>query len=829
MAATGFMELLLILFFGGGSLNLPVGLPPEAEDPKMSQVAPEQALIYLSWAGTADADGKSANASERLLADPQVKFFAKKLEDAIVGTIKAQMRRDEEQALLKHGHLLIKQMLLRPTTIYVAKADLFNDAPNIEAGLVINFGKDAAAAKIALEALEAMIAKELGKEFEVMPAKDGGLRRMPIPDNDAPLVAWGFEGDYMMLAVGKETATRLRGALTGGKAPAWLTEAKTKLAPKRLSSFTYINVAQVLKQFGPMLASQMMGGPEGKAQFDRIISALALDKAKYFAATTGFDDVKFVSRSLLAVDPAAGGVFKLVSSKGLTLADLADVPRDADLALVTRLNAAEIWDEVFKIMAAIDPGLKDEAIREMKNAEEELGFRVKEDFIDALGDVWSIYNSPGEGGLVITGLTGVVQLKDAKKAQKVVDFLEKSFNQEWNRNGGDDPQNPRRRRYEIKTLVQGEHKIRYINPVGDDWVVAPAWCVTADRFVIAPYPQMIRSYLARTSDKKAGSLADVPQVKAMFTAAGGPASLTYVDTPELFKKFYPLLHGAGVVMLADMQRHGFDMDITALPTASSILPFLSPDTGTVSRTADGILSESHQSVPLSSAGAAMPMVMAAFVMPAVAYRSHEVHPPFPAHEPPVAVAPPAPPRQPAPPITTAGKRTVAMNELRQVGIGLFVYHTEKNASAPSLADLKPYLDKEIKNDPWGQPYLYYGKNLAPAGKDAAKTPFASTSHAIDGKRIVLYGDAHVESIVEKDFKKQMEDAKLEYKEPVELKRDDAKEPATKDGKQGRVEEDGAMRGLKPANGAAIRVQRIEIAPIEVQVELELEAVPAEKK
>lgn len=809
MAATGFMELLMVLLFGGGALNLPVGLSPEAEDPKMSQVAPEQALIYMTWAGTAEADGKSANATERLLADPQVKFFIKKLEEGIVGAIKHELRREEEQALFKHGHLLVKQLILRPTTIYLAKADLFNDVPVIEAGLVINFGKDAAAAKMALEALEGMIAKELGKEFEVMPAKDGGLRRMPIPDGEAPLVAWGFEGDYMMLAVGKDTAARLRTALTGGKAPAWLTEAKSKLAPKRLSTFSYVNVAQALKQFGPMLASEMMGGPEAKADFDRVISALALDKAKYFAAASGFDETKFVTRSLLAVDPAAGGVFNLVNRKGLTLAELADVPRDADLAVVMKLSPTEIWDEVFKVMAAIDPDLKEQALAELKNGEEELGFRVKEDFIDAIGDVWSIYNSPGEGGLVITGLTGVVHLKDAKKAQKVVDFLEKSFNHEWNRNLGEQPQNPRRRRYEIKTLVQGEHKIRYINAVGDDWVVAPAWCVTGDRFVIAPYPQMIRSYLARTTEKKAGSLADVPQVKALFTNAAGPAMLTYMDTPELFKKFYPLAHGAATLLLSELQREGFDMDITALPTASALLPYLSPDTGSVIRTADGIVSESRQSVPLASAGLAMPMVLGAVMMPAVAYRSHEADfaIPAPADE----VAPPAPaPRPAVAPRTEAAKRALAMNELRMIGIAIFVYHNDKNAAAPSLADLKPYLDKEIKNDPWGQPYLYFGKNLTPAGKDAAKTPFAATSHLIGGNRLVLYGDAHVEAIAEKDFKKQMEDAKLEYKEATELKGDNAK--GKSDEKSGLNDKD-KYDSKAPATRTS-DVKRLETVPAE---------------
>ena len=82
--------------------------------------------------------------------------------------------------------------------------------------------------------------------------------------------------------------------------------------------------------------------------------------------------------------------------------------------------------------------------------------------------------------------------------------------------------------------------------------------------------------------------------------------VSYIDTPELFKKFYPLAHGMATLICAEIQREGIDIDVSALPTASALLPHLSPDTGSVRRTADGILAENRQSVPVAGLGSLLP-------------------------------------------------------------------------------------------------------------------------------------------------------------------------------------------------------------------------------
>ena len=67
----------------------------------------------------------------------------------------------------------------------------------------------------------------------------------------------------------------------------------------------------------------------------------------------------------------------------------------------------------------------------IKQMEATLGFRLQEDLLHTLGDCVCIYNSPGEGGLMFTGLTVVVPLKNhdrlAKTNEQLVQVLNKAM------------------------------------------------------------------------------------------------------------------------------------------------------------------------------------------------------------------------------------------------------------------------------------------------------------------------------------------------------------------------------------------------------------------
>ncbi|MEX2214078.1 MAG: hypothetical protein WD768_08125 [Phycisphaeraceae bacterium] len=771
----GFMEMLILLLGGGGGINLPVGLPPTPEDPKMAQVAPAECIAYITWAGTADADPKSANRAERILAEPQVRHLFKTIEDEIFALIDRETgnNKEEKQALSTIASL-VKLSLTHPTAIYLSKFDAGENGLDVEAGMVINLGDKAAQMEKMLLALEAMLPDRAGKVQVI-----DGMRRIPTSP-DAPPVGYTFKGNYLLVAIGKETQTALPKALDNGPVggPDWLKTARGKVAVKRTSSFIYINAAPLRDQIIPTFVMGMRQRGEAP-QYRNTLAALGLDKLTAIIISTGFDDEGFVSKTLLATKDNPGGLFTLFNKKPLTPADLADVPKDADLAFVVRLNASEIFDEVFKGVGMVEPRAAQEMKDELADAERELGFKIKEDLLDSLGDVWSIYNSPGEGGLIITGLTGVVQVKDRAKAKKAIDRIADTLNKEANRNFDPNGGRWQRRQYQFKSMDFMGHSIQYINPIGDDWVVTPAWCLTEDRFVIAPYPQMIKAYLARRSKADAGSLADAAAIKGVMKNSGGPGMITYTDTPDLFKKVYPLASPLVTLLCSQLQREtGMKLDASLLPTASSILPHLKADVSTVTNGADGVMMESRQSIPLMGTLTSLPMMaMMLWVSesrmmydaPAIAVaRADHEH----GHE----VAPVRPPAVPVRPVEPRNQRVAAMNELRNIGVGVFLYHAETKKAPATLKDLTPKYMKKVGPDPWGQEYVYFGKDQTPAGAGSDKIPLAATSHLVSNMRIVLYGDGHVEMVEEKPFKEQLEKSKLPYAKPAVIQgHDDAKE------------------------------------------------------
>lgn len=108
-------------------------------------------------------------------------------------------------------------------------------------------------------------------------------------------------------------------------------------------------------------------------------------------------------------------------------------------------------------------------------------------------------------------------------------------------------------------------------------------------------------------------------------------------------------------------------------------------------------------------------------------------------------------------------------KLRDIGSAWWSYAIDhEGTSAPAIKDLWNYIRVYgYDTDSWGQSFGYYGSGIKARTADK-KMPVASTVHLIDGNRLLLYADGTVVSISETEFKKQMESAKLKYKEPIAL-------------------------------------------------------------
>jgi hypothetical protein len=87
-----FLTLLLLL---GGSMGIPMGLPPGPEDPVMAQVAPDNCVLYASWSGIAKID-PAANPTEKWMGQPSVSKAITKLRKAYRGMLLERGQKNDD-------------------------------------------------------------------------------------------------------------------------------------------------------------------------------------------------------------------------------------------------------------------------------------------------------------------------------------------------------------------------------------------------------------------------------------------------------------------------------------------------------------------------------------------------------------------------------------------------------------------------------------------------------------------------------------------------------------------------------------------------------------
>src|SRR5687768_8158993 len=120
--AAGVSEMVVMLLALGG-VGVPLGMPPEKEDPNLAFVAPESCVLYATWAGMAKADPASKNQTEQLLAEPELKRFAEALDESF-GKLMARLSREDDPRAKIAGRtapLWARTLITRPAAIFVSR------------------------------------------------------------------------------------------------------------------------------------------------------------------------------------------------------------------------------------------------------------------------------------------------------------------------------------------------------------------------------------------------------------------------------------------------------------------------------------------------------------------------------------------------------------------------------------------------------------------------------------------------------------------------------------------------------------------------------------
>ena len=626
---------LLMLLGMGGGMGLPLGVPPQPEDPILARVAPEECLFYTSWSGTAEPDAQSANQTEQLLAEPEVQHLIAELERLVHSGLRkaaGEQSHPEAAAAADDAVRWGKRLLTSPTAMFLSKLEFTPEGLDIRGGALVKLGGGALELKATLKKYQERF---LAQAVETVEIGDGTWYRVQPPNPKALPITWGAKGEYFAVGVGEGA---IEGMLerAGTDPPQWLVKIGEQLPVPRVSTVSYLNLAAIRDLVVP-LSGRQVGA--------RIVEAAGLGNVRSLTSVTGLDEAGFVSRALVELEGEPQGLLGLAGAEPLTPGDLAPIPRDATIALAARVDPEEVLDTILSAADGIEPGLREEILEAIGRMGEELGFNVRRDLLGPLGDTCCVYNSPGEGGLVITGLTAVIQVEDRRQlAETQAKFLARAREELGERRRG-----PR-----IDQFPFAGHDVFVFNARDDDFPLAPSWCLTDDALVIAPFPQNIKAYLSRGDDHR--SIAEVPEVAGLFESGAGPVKLWYVDTKPVFELVYPLVLMVAQAALGELAEEGIDVSVAILPSAKAIGEHLRPSVGAVRRTEAGIEIVSRQSLPGGNIGTAAPLAVG-LLLPAVqsARRGGGVwHP----HIPP----------------TAAARRAQSMNNMKQIALALHNYH-----------------------------------------------------------------------------------------------------------------------------------------------------------
>jgi hypothetical protein len=577
---------MLLLLFGGAFSGLPLGIPPGEFDPVMARVAPQECLFYVGWSGTAEPSAKSPNRTEQLLADPEVRRFVEELSRRLKAALQQGAGRGEQgrklgEALPKLTHAL----MTRPAAFFVGRIDASPTGFNVPIGLVVNVGDRQAELESSL-----LVVDELLTRGQSTTVKDGEHTWREWPTSQGfPTLRWGFVDHYFVAAFGDETSRDIVKRMRGDDVPKWLTATRQRLAVERLSNLTYFDLAAIQNLLAQLPAGLDMKMPE-------TFQTLGLMNLQTLSSVTGLDQSGIVSRTWLQWTGPPTGLLAPFQAAPLQATDLKVIPADASIAFAVRFDAAKAFEQFVQILQSFDQRAANQLRRELDQSRTEIGFRVKEDLLDSLGDVWRVYHSPNEGGALFTGWTAVVSARDAKKLAQVAKTLSeraRQTNEEFRARAG-----PRAKLLRVDDYQFHSQIVYFLNMVGDELPVAPAWCVTDRELVISLFPQGVHAYLSRKAD--AASLAEHPAVAAQFAGQQRPLFFAHYDSPTVFKSLYPLVQIFGNILCAHLQQEGININLSLLPSQTTIAKYLQPGSTSVVTSDDGVEIVSRRTLPIGA-------------------------------------------------------------------------------------------------------------------------------------------------------------------------------------------------------------------------------------
>jgi hypothetical protein len=562
----------------GSGMGVPLGIPPAPDDPVMARFAPEECVFYTTWSASAPPSRTSKNQAEQMLAEPEVRQFVERLETWFRRSV-TQAPGAGEASNLSDATIDAMLLILRhQTTLFVSDLKIKDKKVSVKGGMVVALGADAAAATALFHQNVREFFFNLNVESVEAVRIDGQRWYRVKPKAGFPTMMVGIKDSYLIVAAGDGTLDLILQRMQK-PAPDWLLKARRIATFERPTGLTYINL-QRLREVVPTATDKHR---------QEWAELLGLAQSPWVVSACGLVGADVVTRTVLPIEGQPRGLLLPANGRGLKREDLAAIPDDATLALAARLNVHETLDALAAAAKTADPEIKQSLAKRLQAFKGSGNVDSGQDLFAALGNHWSFYNSPREGGLVITGLTGVVPITDRKQFSQGYEVLTRLALENLPDEGfGVGVSGQRIRRFRF-----AESDVHYANLGGLG--LAPAWCADDRQLIVALAPQNIKAYLSRTAGSR--SLADVPEVAAELAGRDPLLAIGYLDAPRLFESIYPLLLFAGPSYLGANGLSEGRRDLSIFPSLPSVSRHLRLGLTTLRRSSVGLELNSRGSLP----------------------------------------------------------------------------------------------------------------------------------------------------------------------------------------------------------------------------------------
>lgn len=548
-------------------------------------------------------------------------------------------------------------------------------------------------------------------------------------------ICYGFDGQRLVLTTSRQTMTRvldgLRQPPADNLAAAPVLDSVARRLGRPRETTLMLNIDSIFRSYEPML--QGMAPP----QVMQTLQALYVKDIKSLVVASAIEPPGIREVVCIRAPGERRGLAKLLAQPTGRKELLRHVPRDALMCVGSKMDVARTYATILDLVQEVHPPAHDQLLGQITAVNNEFGFSLREDLIEALGDEAGLYyRFPAELGLMF----GV---KDPEGIGRVLGSILGRAAAE---------SSPRWREGEagLSSVAFGEHTVHYAPIKADEIVLWPAYALTADTCVVALNPQTVKSVLARMDGEGGPSILDSPR----FSEAAGRipdrhVSLSYADLPAMVEPAYDV--AALVVQWAsdehDMREpiRELGLDLGRLPRKEVIARHLFPAIECCTVDETGLWTESYS--PFGSRGGLFNLLGtgSGMLLPALAKARQQA------------------------------RQVTSLSNLKQLGLALHMYAADQKGALPSREQFPEALDPYVGD---GRQLFYYpDRSDAVAGypdnidyeydpglrgklaeiDNPSRTPlmWEKRSFAGDGSRAVLFVDGHVERLDRRSFRELM--------------------------------------------------------------------------